>query len=409
MEYLFALLLLLVGLAIGWWVGASGARTKVAAMEERIKLHTELEARSKEGFRSLASEVLSQSTEELLKLAEQRLKTAQGDATLELEKRRAAVESLVKPITESLSKMDQTTRKMEAEREGAYQGLRQQLRSLERETRSLGDSSKQLSTALRGSSQARGKWGQLALENVVSLAGMTEHCDFDVEVTLKSGANGARVDLLAVLPGGGRIPVDAKVPLAAYWDALEADDPVVRAKGMLDHASQLKKHIDDLHKRDYSGLLEEGVDFTVLFVPAEPILAAAFEANPDLQEYGLHRRVLIATPVTLVALLRTVGIYWQQQSLADNARQISDHAKELYSRVAMFTEHLGKVGTGLNSAVAAFNRAVGSFEGRVIPAGRRLEALKLTEGLPRKIGSPSILEATPRGLVQSASEDGDEG
>ena len=189
--------------------------------------------------------------------------------------------------------------------------------------------------ALRGSSKSRGDWGQISLRNVAESAGMTEHCDFDLELTLASGAGGGRVDMLARIPDGGSIPIDAKVPLAAYWDGLDLEDPDVRKKKMQEHAKAVKGHIDALVKRDYPSLTG-GSDFTVMYIPASFKQAAAYEIDPSLQEYALRKHVLIATPVVLLGLLRTVSVYWQQQSMAENAQEIQQAARDFYERSAKF-------------------------------------------------------------------------
>ena len=221
MEFGIYILCTVLGLVIGWLLGNQRSKADLARAEAKLEAQVEAAARGSEHFEALAGNVLRQSTEQLLTLAEQRFKTANAEGEKALETRKQAVEQMVKPIRESLEKMQKTTTEMEKERAGAYQALRTQVSELQTEARSLRENSAKLSTALRGSSQARGRWGQLALENVAQMAGMSAHCDFDVEVALKSGKDGARVDLLAHVPGGGKIPVDAKVPLSAYWDVLD--------------------------------------------------------------------------------------------------------------------------------------------------------------------------------------------
>ena len=221
-----------------------------------------------------------------------------------------------------------------------------------------------------------------------------------------SGTEGTgRADMVVRVPGGGGIPIDAKVPLAAYWDALQTTDPVERKKLMAKHAKDVVAHVRELARRDYSGQIPEGVDFTVMFLPAEPILAAAFEEDPDIQEMAYARRVLVTTPVTLLALLRTVGIYWQQQSMADNAAEIFEVAKVLYERIAKFGGDLGKMGRGLSTALGAYNDAVASFDARVVPAGKKLEALKVTGASKRSIDALSEVAGTPRGPRPVSLED----
>ena len=227
-----------------------------------------------------------------------------------------------------------------------------------------------------------------------------EHCDFNVEDTLVSGKGGSRVDMIAKIPGGGRIPVDAKVPLASYWDALESEDIKIKSNHMMEHSKAVKSHIDELASRNYSSFVK-GADFTVMFIPAEPILSSAFEVNPSLQEYAFRKHILIATPVTLIGLLRTVGIYWQQHSAVENSREILDSAKEFYDRAAKFGDDLSKVGNGLTTALNAYNRAVGSY-GNVIPSGRRLEALRVADGSSRKLPEIREIESKARDDVKKS-------
>lgn len=315
-----------------------------------------------------------------------------------LEARRQAVDALLKPFKEQLDKLATGTQQLEMRREGAYAELKQQLVALQQATDAVNVNSRTLIAALRGDARARGRWGELALRNVAEMAGMTEHCDFEVQVVLKDGS---RPDMVVRLPGGdGRIPIDAKAPMDAYMRAVEAVDLDARATGMVAHAEALRKHVRTLAGRDYAGALGAQVDFTVMFVPGEPILAAAFEADPAVQTEAMERRILIATPVTLIALLRTVGVYWRQSDLADNAQQITEVARNFHERVRVFTGHLAGLGKAVESAVARWNEAVGSYEARVVPQGRELERLqapaaeKRLPDLPRVDSAARVLTAS---------------
>ena len=343
--------LLILGCALGIGIGYLIAKNKYS--EDAIKASAKAEAQAvaseqskvsmKAEMESIASVVARQNSEDFLKLAEERLGKVQSEASKDYDARKKEVESLVIPIKEHLEKLEQATTQMEKTREGAYSEISTMVKGLQEQTTNLRDTNVKLSTALRGSVKARGDWGQVALKNIAEAAGMLEHCDFDVEYTLKSGAGGARVDLLARIPDGGSVPVDSKVPLAAYWDGLDIEDIDARTDKMKEHAQNVKKHINDLASRNYPSLIG-GSDFTVMFIPAEPILSAAFEYEPSLQEYGFNKHVLIVTPVTLLALLRTVSLYWQQQSMADNAKEIHTQAREFYDRVAKFSSDLAKMG-----------------------------------------------------------------
>ena len=249
-----------------------------------------------------------------------------------------------------------------------------------------------MDTALRGTQQ-RGRWGEIALRNIAELAGMSEHCDFDEQATV---GDGKRPDMVVKLPEGRLIAIDAKVPLAGYLKAVEAADDAAREAGLKEHVQAVRVHIKALAARDYAADLEGDIDLVVLFLPGDAFLAAAFGEDPDLQVEALRSRVLVATPTTLVALLRTVAIYHQQQVLAENAQQIADTARELYDRAAKIGEDLGRAGRGLKTAVDAFNAAVGSYERRFLPMGQKLADLKVTEQSRRELSAPDPVSVTPR-------------
>jgi len=402
---LFPLLAFVTGVAIGAGVTALLIRSIYkqrlefisTRAQEREQEHEQALAQTTKSmehtFGFLAKKVLDESSEAyqkaFLNLADQNFKKLQSEASGDLEKRKVEIAGLVNPLKQSLEKLEAAQKQIEEKREGAYMALREQVTHLTDQTRKIGDTSLALSTALRGSIKARGDWGQIGLQNVVELAGMKEHCDFDVEVTLKSGKGGARVDVLVRLPGGAGIPIDAKLPFAEYWDGINSDDPDERTDYMKAHAKTVRRHVDDLTRRNYGSLIEQSPDFTVMYIQADPILAAAFQADPTLQSYALSKHILITTPVTLLALLQTVGLYWQQQSVSDNAKAILDEAKKLYERVTTFSDHLAGVGKGLESALKKYNSAVGSYERSVLPVGRRLEQLKVTD-----LSSKSLPELT---------------
>ena len=407
--------LLILGCAIGIGLGYLFAKNKysndairaTAKSDAQIAAMQETRAAMEAEMKNIAVDVSRQNSEEFLKLAQAQLGQVHVEASKDYDARKKEVESLVNPIKEHLDKLAQATTEMENNRKGAYSEISTMVKGLQEQTTNLRDTNVKLSTALRGSVKARGDWGQVALKNIAEAAGMLQHCDFDVEYTLKSGAGGARVDLLAKIPDGGSVPVDAKVPLAAYWDGLDLEDPDARSSKMVEHSKNVKKHIDDLASRNYPNLIG-GSDFTVMFIPAEPILSAAFEFEPTLQEYGFNKHVLIVTPVTLLALLRTVGLYWQQQSMAENAKEIHSQAREFYDRVAKFSGDIAKMGRGISQAVGAYNDAVASYDARIIPSGKKLEALEVTTGAQRKVEEIPQVEAAVKNvkhLVDKSTED----
>jgi len=338
------------------------ARVKLETWQAAQATEVELRKSVENQFEALATKVVAAQSAEFLK-----------SAGTTLEQRSAAIVTSLAPFKEQLEKLAAGTQALEIKREGAYGEITQQLTSLAQTTQSLQASSTTLLSALRTGSSARGRWGEMQLQNIAELAGMTKHCDFETQVVLKDGS---RPDMIVKLPGvDGQIPVDAKVPMDAYMRALEATDPAVRAAELLAHAAALRKHVLELGRRDYAAALSARVDFTLLFVPGEPILAAAFESAPELQAEAMERRVLIVTPVTLVALLRTVALYWQQQNLAENAHVLWDEAREFHKRVTTFFGHIDGLGRALDSAIDKYNKAVGSYEKKVLPQGRRLEEL----------------------------------
>ena len=380
-------------------LGAAAERvesTRLLLVEQQAfveKSRRDLEAT----FQALAASALQGSSEQFLKLAEQRLATTRSQAAADLEERKRSIEALVVPLKETLGKLESRTAEIETARAGAYAKIDEQVSTLFQATESLRRETTTLSTALK-SSQVRGRWGEMALRNVVEIAGMTEHCDFEEQQTIgdpNSGA-GRRPDLVVRLPGWRRIAVDAKAPLDAYLDACGQAAEPGRTDALKRHAACLRQHVQALASKEYWALLGGGVDLVVLFLPGEPFLAAAFEREPDLQVDALRQRILVATPTTLVALLRTIAIYHQQESLAINAQRIAETARELYERGAKFGEDLARMRKGLTTAIDAFNSAVGSFEGRFLPMGRKLEEFKAASGASRRLESPAPLEEAPR-------------
>lgn len=372
------------------------AGERVDAAQRLLAEQKEFVASSKkeleDAFQAMAATALKGSSEQLLALAEQRLATAQTRAAADLEQRQQAIEKLLQPLGETLGRLETSTGEIEKQRVEAYSRLDEQIRQLAETTVALNEKTTSLSTAMRGS-EVRGRWGEIALRNVAELAGMTAHCDFDEQSTLDDGK---RPDMTVKLPGRRRIAVDAKAPLTAYLEAMEATDETARNEAMGRHVTALRNHVRQLAARDYAQSLDAEIDLVVMFLPGDPFLSAAFTLDPELQIEALRSKVVIATPSTLVALLRTVAIYWQQQSLADNAEAIASAAKELYERASKFGEELSQVGRGLSTAIDAYNRAVGSFERRLMPLAGRLEELKVAEQTKRELRSPDVIERSVR-------------
>ena len=351
------------------------AAEQKAALEKQQLLQN---AQEKLGdtFKALSADALKANQEQFLQLAKTSMESQQKTAVRDLDKRKQAVEQLVTPVAKSLEKVEARIVDLEKAREGAYASLKQQVQLMAETQQGLQKETSQLVKALRQPT-GRGQWGEMQLRRVVEMAGMQERCDFDMQVNVKDedGKN-LRPDLVVSLPGGQKIVVDSKAPMDAYLDALETDDDSVREAALVRHATQVRTHIKQLSSKKYQDQFETSPEFVVLFLPNEAIFSAALTQDSSLIEQGVDQGVILATPTTLIALLRAVAYGWRQEALAQNAQQIAQHGRELHKRLTTFTSHLGKMGNALKSSVNHFNTAVGSFERTVMPQARKFEELE---------------------------------
>lgn len=382
---------LLAGAVIGW-LATMPAISRWRRRHDRLQAQFEAERRVNEerreafeqarkdlsdAFSALSSRALRENNEAFLQLAGQQFKREQSESKSELEKRQHAIEQMVKPIREALDKTGEQIRQIEKERKEAYGNISKYLETMHDSQRELRSETQNLVRALRRP-EVRGRWGEIQLRRLVELAGMLEHCDFETQVDVKTEEGRVRPDLVVNLPEERHIIVDAKTPLDSYLDATEARDEDERRGHLLQHYRKVRERMEELSKKAYWSQFTRSPEFVVLFLPGEQYLAAALDQDPGLLERALSQRVIIATPTSLMGLLKAVAYSWRQVDLIENAEQIRDIGVELYDRLATFTEHLGKLGNALNSSVDNFNRAIGSLDRRVLPSARRFKELGIT-------------------------------
>lgn len=326
-------------------------------------------------FAEVQGRLLAEASQRFLDLASDRLRVAQESTASEVDARRSAIDDLLRPLRGELEAVRTQVRELERSREGAYEGLKGLVERLSEEEQRLASETRNLVQALRRPT-TRGRWGELQLRRVVELAQMVSYCDFTEQAQQSTtDGSGLRPDLLVHLPGDRLLVVDAKVPLEGYLDALEAQDDTTRREQLARHARQLRTHVDQLARKAYWEQFARTPEFVVAFLPGDGLLAAALEADPGLLEDALAKRVLLATPISLVALLRTAATGWHEQRLADSAKQVEELGRDLYKRIVVFADHLEKLGKQLAGAVHTYNSAVGSFERRVVPGARRFAEL----------------------------------
>ncbi|MEN8108518.1 MAG: DNA recombination protein RmuC [Pseudomonadota bacterium] len=344
---------------------------------ERDTAMQAMSATMKDSFTSMASTALRSNNEQFLQLARENLGKFQAEADNQLEKREQAVENMVKPIREALEKNEQQVHRIEAERKEAQGAITQQLQAIAESHRMLQSETRNLVQALRRP-EVRGRWGEMTLKRLAELAGMVDHCDFIEQESVDSDTGRLRPDMVIRLPDRRDIVVDAKTPLDAYLSAIEATEDDTRKAQLQRHARNVRQRIRELAGKAYWDQFKDSPDFVVLFIPGEQFLAAALEIDHKLLEDALAEHVILATPSSFVALLRAVAYGWRQEALAKNAEIIREIGQELYTRLATFSEHMARLGRSLDSGIDTFNKAVGSFDTRILPSARKFVELGIS-------------------------------
>jgi len=434
MDWLFLLIGILVGGAAAWFLGKAQARDSLAIVRQQIELKdkeildlrklydeervghaslkskleekeqalaaqkiflAESEKRQSDAFAALSRDALLSNSQVFLDRAKSELANLVTDAKGDLGKRQEAIDNLLKPLNEVLNRYNDQVQRLEESRQKAYGSLDQQLKSVATTTESLQKETGNLVQALRAP-QVRGRWGELTLRRVVELAGMTKYCDFTEQLSVDTDSGRLRPDMIVHLSGGRDIVVDAKVPLVAYLDMIAATNDEDRALHLRRHAGQAREHMRKLAAKEYWNQFDKAPDLVVMFIPAESFFSAAAELDRLLIEDGIRNNIILSSPTTLIALLRTIAMGWRQEQIAENTKQIGALGAEIYERIATFVRNFAAVGNSLEKATEAYNKSVGSLESRVLVSARKFKEMGAT--VQNDIPEIAQIEHIPRSV-----------
>lgn len=383
--------------ALGFFIGKVQAKQEIiAALEAERHLESDRLVRMRDSFSAVAADALQKNNASFIALATQTLGRFRDGATADFEKRQKAIEELVRPVKETLSRFETSVQELEKTRVGAYEGLSAQIKSLFESEQGLRSETSNLVNALK-TPQVKGRWGEMQLRRVVELAGMVDHCDFLEQETITAEDGRLRPDMIVNLPNNNVIVIDAKSPLDRYLLAMDTHDDAEKQRLLADYARQVRSHISVLSAKGYWDQFSATPDFVLMFLPGESFFSAALQADPSLIEAGVAQRVIVATPTTLIALLKAVAYGWRQEKLATDAENIAKLGKELYERVCKMGEHFASLGAALRNAVERYNDAVGTLEKRVFVSARRFRDMPIA-ATDKELEQSNQIEAIPRQL-----------